>query len=75
MSLSTTIAQVAASNPVVGAAVQDENMKSALLYSLQSGDSATSNLLGALYSKETEQETLFNSTSDPNLGQNIDVKA
>ena len=48
MSITDTISQVAASNPMVGAAVAASQTSSALLSGLQSGDPATSSLLGAL---------------------------
>jgi hypothetical protein len=75
MSINTTIGQVAATNPVVAGAVADQNTKSALLYSLRSGDSATGGVLGGLYQQKNEAATLPDSISPAYLGQNIDVKA
>jgi len=75
MSISDTISQYAATSPAVANAQADANTKSALLYSLQSGDSATGGLLGSLSQQANEVESLLASASPSFLGQNIDIKA
>ncbi len=74
MSITDTISQEAASNPAVGAAVAAAQTKSALLAGLQSGDTTTSGLLGAIYSQSDEVNSLL-SKLQPNLGQNVNTTA
>ncbi len=74
MSISDTVSQVAATNPVVGVAVARQNADSAILAGLQTGDSGTSALLGALSGQALEANQLLASLT-PNLGQNINTTA
>ena len=74
MSISDTISQAAASNPIVGEAVAAASTKSAILAGLQSGDTTTGSLLGAIYSQSDEVNSLL-SKLQPNLGQNINTTA
>ena len=73
-SISDTISRVAATNPVVGVAVAQQNADSAILAGLQTGDTATSALLGALSSQALEANQLLASLT-PNLGQNVNIAA
>jgi len=73
-SISDTISRVAATNPVVGVAVAQQNADSAILAGLQTGDTATSALLGALSSQALEANQLLASLT-PNLGQNVNTAA
>ncbi len=74
MSITETIGQVAATNPVVGVAVATQNAKSALLAGLQSGDTAAASLLGAITGRALETNQLLASLT-PHLGQNINTTA
>ena len=74
MSIADTISRVAATNPVVGVAVAQQNADSAILAGLQTGDTATSALLGALSGQALEANQLLASLT-PNLGQNVDTLA
>jgi hypothetical protein len=74
MSITDTISQTAASNPVVGAAVSASLLDSTLLSGMESGDSATTNLLSAVYNQSSEINTLM-SQLEPNLGQNVNTTA
>mgnify|MGYP001552105122 CR=1 FL=1 len=73
MSISDTISQTAATNPAVGAAVATQSVKSALLAGMQTGDTATASLLGALDSQSMEANSLLSSISG--LGSKLDMKA
>ena len=73
-SLSTTIGQIAAKNPTVGFAVAQASVQAAILYGMQSGDSATSGLYGALAEQNNIATQLFSSVS-PTLGQNVNLLA
>ena len=73
-SISDTISRVAATNPVVGVAVAQQNADSAILAGLQTGDTATSALLGALSGQALEANQLLASLT-PNLGQNVNTAA
>lgn len=70
MSIDSLINQYAASDPQVANAVTTEATNSALLEGTLSGDTATTNLLGALYEKETESAVLLNSASAVTSGTN-----
>ena len=74
MSITDTISRVAATNPVVGVAVVQQNAYSAILAGLQTGDTATSALLGALSGQALEANQLLASLT-PNLGQNVNTAA
>jgi len=74
MSITDTISRVAATNPVVGVAVVQQNADSAILAGLQTGDTATSALLGALSGQALEANQLLASLT-PNLGQNVNTAA
>lgn len=74
MSINDTISQVAASNPVVGAAVAAASTNSALLAGMQSGDSTLGSLVGALTSQSQEESSLL-AQLQPNLGQNVNTVA
>jgi len=74
MDINTAISQLAGTNPQVGAAVAMQSTDSAILAGMASGDTATSSILGGLFSQESEQAQLLASIS-PNLGQNINVLA
>lgn len=74
MTISDTISQVAATNPVVGVAVATQNAQSAILAGLQTGDTATSALLGAINGQALEASQLFASLT-PHLGQNVNTVA
>lgn len=73
MSISDTIGQTAATNPVVGVAVANQSVKNALLAGMQTGDTATASLLGALDSQSMEANTLLSSITG--VGQNVDLHA
>ncbi len=72
MSITDTIGQVAATNPVVGVAVATQNTKSAILTGLQTGDTQTASLLGAISGRALEASQLLASLT-PHLGQNINT--
>ena len=74
MDLTTMISQMAATNPQVGVPVTMQSTDNAILAGMVSGDTATSSLLGALFSQESEQAQLLASVQ-PNLGQNVNVLA
>lgn len=74
MSISDTISQEAASNPAVGLAVARASTESAILASLQSGDSSVGSLLGAISNQAAETNQLLSSLT-PNLGQNVNTTA
>lgn len=74
MSISDTIGQVAAANPVVGVAVASQSTNSAILAGLQTGDTATSALLGAVNGQTLEANQLLAGLS-PHLGQNVNTVA
>ncbi len=74
MSISETIGSVAASNPVVAVAVARQSVGSAILAGLQSGDTGTAPLLGAIGGQAQEVTQLLASLQ-PNLGQNINTTA
>ena len=77
MSISDTIGSVAASNPVVGVAVAQQSVGSAILAGLQSsqsGDSGAASLLGALGGQAQEVSKLLASIQ-PHLGQNVNTTA
>ncbi len=74
MSLTDTISRVAATNPVVGVAVATQSADSAILAGLQTGDTATSALLGAVNGQALEANQLLASLT-PHLGQNVNTLA
>lgn len=75
MSISSTIGAVAASNPVVGAAVAQQSVGSAILAGLQSSqDPGASALLGAVFGQAQETQQLLASLQ-PHLGQNVNTTA
>jgi len=74
MSITDTISRVAATNPVVGVAVANQSADSAILAGLQTGDTATSALLGAISGQMLEANQLLVSLT-PNLGQNVNTHA
>jgi hypothetical protein len=74
MSISDTVGQVAATNPMVGVAVSKAQTDSALLASVQSGDPTVGSLLGAAYSQSSEVNSLL-ATLQPHLGQNVNTTA
>jgi hypothetical protein len=74
MSLTDTISRVAATNPVVGVAVAVQSANSAILAGLQTGDTATSALLGAVNGQALEADQLLASLT-PNLGRNVNTLA
>jgi len=74
MSITDTISKVAATNPVVGAAVARRSADGAILAGLQTGDAATSALLGAVGGQALEASQLLASLT-PNLGQNVNTTA
>ena len=74
MSITDTISQVAATNPVVGVAVAKQSADSAILTGWQTGDTATSALLGAVSGQALEANQLLSSLT-PNLGQNVNTRA
>ena len=74
MSITDSISKVAATNPVVGVAVARQSEDSAILSGLQTGDTATSALLGAVNGQALEANQLLASLT-PNLGQNVNTSA
>ncbi len=74
MSITDTISKVAATNPVVGVAVAQQSASDAILAGLQTGDTATSALLGAVNDQALETGKLLASLT-PNLGQNVNTSA
>ncbi len=74
MSLTDTISRVAATNPVVGVAVATQSADVAILAGLQTGDTATSALLGAVNGQALEANQLLASLT-PHLGQNVNTLA
>ncbi len=74
MPISDTISRVAATNPVVGVAVATQSADSAILAGLQTGDVATSALLGAVSGQAVEANQLLASLT-PNLGRNVNTVA
>lgn len=76
MSISDTIGSVAALNPVVGAAVAQQNVGSAILAGLQSGQNSdpSASLLGTLGGRAQEVSKLLASIQ-PHLGQNVNTTA
>ncbi len=74
MSISDTISQVAATNPVVGVAVARQSAEGAILEGWQTGDTATSALLGAVSGQALEANQLLAGLT-PNLGQNVNTSA
>lgn len=74
MSITDTIGQVAATNPVVGVAVATQNTKSAILAGLQTGDTSTASLLGAVSGRALVASQLL-ARLTPTLGQNINTVA
>ena len=74
MSINDTIGQVAATNPVVGVAVNTAQVNAAILMSLQLGDPSASSLLGAQSAQAQEANQLL-SQLVPNLGQNVNAAA
>jgi len=74
MSITDTISSVAATNPVVGVALATQSTDNAILAGLQSGDTATSALLGALSDQALQANQLLASLT-PNLGQNVNTVA
>lgn len=73
MSISSTIGQVAASNPIVGVAVAVSQVKSALVAGMQTGDTAMAGLLGALSTQAQTSGQLLASLPTT-LGQSLDVR-
>ena len=74
MSITDTISKVAATNPVVGVALARQSVDSAVLAGLQTGNTATSALLGAVSGQALEANQLLASLT-PNLGQNVNTTA
>ena len=74
MSITDTISRIAATNPVVGVAVARQSADSAVLAGLQTGDTASSALLGAVSGQALEANQLLASLT-PNLGQNVNTTA
>jgi len=74
MSITDTISKVAATNPVVGVVLARQSVDSAVLAGLQTGDTATSALLGAVSGQALEANQLLASLT-PNLGQNVNTTA
>ena len=74
MSISDTIGRIAATSPVVGAAVARQSTDSALLAGLQTGDTETTALLNAVNGRALEANQLLASLT-PNLGQNVNTVA
>ncbi len=74
MSISDTVSQAAATNPVVGVAVAIQSTDSAILAGLQTGDTGTAALLGAVNGQALEANQLLASLT-PNLGQNVNTSA
>lgn len=74
MSVTDTISQAAATNPLVGVVVATQSTKSAILAGLQTGDGATVSLLSAVSGRALETSQLLASLI-PNLGQNVNTAA
>ncbi len=74
MSITDTISKVAATDPVVGVALARQSADGAILAGLQTGDAATSALLGAVSGQALEANHLLASLT-PNLGQNVNTTA
>ena len=74
MSITDTISRIAATNPVVVVAVARQSADSAVLAGLQTGDTASSALLGAVSGQALEANQLLASLT-PNLGQNVNTMA
>ncbi len=74
MSISDTISQTAATNPMVGMAVAAQSVKGAILAGLQTGDAAFGSLFGAVGGQALEANQLL-ATLAPHLGQTLDVQA
>ncbi len=74
MSITDTISKAAATDPVVGVAVARQSENSAILAGLQTGDTATSALLGALNGQALEANQMLASLT-PNVGQNVNTSA
>jgi hypothetical protein len=74
MTISNTISQTAATNPLVGAAVAKQSLDSALLSSAQTGDAGTTALLEAIHGQALQENQLLTSAS-PTLGQHINITA
>lgn len=72
MSISDTVGQAAATDPVVGVAVASANTKNALLAGLQSGDPLTGALMGAVSTEAVTDNQLLSSLTG--LGQHLDLK-
>jgi len=73
MSITDTIGRVAATNPVVGVAVATQSADSAILEGLQTGDTATSALLGAVSGQALEANQLLASLTS--LGHHVNTTA
>ncbi len=74
-SINSTISQVAASNPAVAVAVNNQSTNSAILYSMQNQDSSIGGALGEAYTKESVTTQLLAGLSSSTLGRNIDIRA
>jgi hypothetical protein len=74
MSIAATIGQVAATNPLVGIAVAQQSTKSALLAGIETGDTQTVALLGAVSGRALEANQLPASLT-PKLVQNVNTVA
>ena len=75
MSISSTIGAVAASNPVVGVAVAQQSVGSAILAGLDGQNSDPSaSLLGAVFGQAQEVTQLL-AGLQPQLGQNVNTTA
>lgn len=74
MSISDTISQTAAANPLVGMAVATQSVKGAILAGLQTGDAAFGSLLGAAGGQALEASQLLAMLA-PHLGRALDVQA
>lgn len=74
MSISDTISQVSATNPVGGVAVAGQSADSAILEGWQTGDVATSALLGAVSGQALEANQLLVSLMPP-LGRYVNAGA
>ena len=73
MSISDTVSQTAATDPVVGVAVASAQTQGAILAGLQSGDTSVGTLLGATDTQAQITSRLL-SGLDANLGQNVDLR-
>lgn len=72
MSITETISQTAATNPVVGVAVATQSTNSAILARLQTGDAGTEALLSAISGQVLEASQLMTALT-PHLGQNLNT--